>query len=122
LFKNVQGNSDYGITFVDIGGAKTVDSDTIKKALSAPSRYCTLEGKAAKVGRNKVKVTTVSNLTVDLTRPVAVFAGLNSQRLRDFLSGGASAGENCGICYGMPGFKEVACEDPNSIVCCQNCQ
>ena len=122
LVKKVQDNSDYGITFVDTGGAKTVDSDTIKKALSDPSKYCTLEGKATKIGRNKVKVTTPSKLTVDLTRPVAVFSGLNSEKLRNFLSGAAGEGENCGMCYGVKGFTEVTCTDPNSIVCCENCQ
>ena len=43
LLKNVQDNSDYRITFIDVGGQKTADRDVIKSALSDSSKYCTLE-------------------------------------------------------------------------------
>jgi hypothetical protein len=120
VLKNVQDNSDYGITFIDLSGQKA-DPDTIRKALSDRSKHSTVEGKATKVGGNKLRITTASKVTVDLTRPFGTFLGLNSKKLGDLLAG-AGEGENCGTCFGVKGFTEVTCDDPNSIVCCQNCQ
>jgi hypothetical protein len=117
LLKNVRDDSDYRITFIDVGGQKTVDRDMIKNALSDSSKYCTLEGKANKVGRNKLKVTTDSKLTVDLRQPYASFWGVNSKQLGDSLSSGHAAG-NC-ECGGIPDMKQVTCTDPASVLCCR---
>jgi hypothetical protein len=120
LLKNVQDNSDYGVTFIDLGGQKTVDRDVIKNALSDSSKYCTLEGRANKVGGNKLKITTDSKLTVDLKRPFATFWGVNFKQIGDFLSGGHSAA-NCSGCGGISDMKQVTCTDPASVLCCTTC-
>jgi len=119
LLKNVRDGSDYKVTFIDVGGQKTVDRDVIKNALSDSSKYCTLEGKANKVGRNKLKITTDSKLTVDLKRPFATFWGVNVKQIGDFLSGGHGA-SNCS-CGGIEDMKQVTCTDPGSALCCTTC-
>jgi hypothetical protein len=122
LLKNVQDDSDYGITFIDVGEQKTVDPSMIKSALSDPSKYFTIEGKATKVGKNKLKIATTSNATIDLKKSLATFWGLNSKKISDFLTNAAGEGDNCGTCYGVKGFTQVTCESPSSLFCCGNCQ
>jgi hypothetical protein len=117
--KNIKDDTDYSITVVDVGEAKTADRDAIKAAMSDSSKYSSVEGKAKKVGAHRVKITTDSKLTVDLTRPFATFLGVSSQRLSDLLSGGtASADCSCG---GIPEMKQVTCHDPTSVLCCTTC-
>ena len=117
--KNIKDDTDYTFTVVDVGEAKTADRDAIKTAMSDSSKYSSVEGKAKKIGAHKVKVTTDSKLTVDLTRPFATFLGVNSKRLIDLLSGGtASADCSCG---GIPEMKQVTCHDPTSVLCCTTC-
>jgi hypothetical protein len=118
--KNVGTDTNYAVTFVDVGGQKTADRDVIKSALSDSSKYCTLEGKAKVVGRNQLRVTTDSKLTVDLNRPFATFLGVNAKRLGDLLSGGHAASSNCD-CGGIPDMKQVTCHDPTSVLCCRTC-
>ena len=123
LFKKVKKNSDFAVTFVDVGGQKNPDSKMIKKALSNPSKHCTLEGKVTKVGKNKLKMSTPSTLTVNLNRSFGVIWGLGSSKLNDWLTNGLAPGDpNCGTCSGIKGFVRVYCEDPNSVMCCENCQ
>jgi hypothetical protein len=117
--KGMKDDTDYAFTVVDVGEAKTADRDAIKAAMSDSSKYFSVEGKAKKVGADKVKITTDSKLTVDLTRPFATFLGVNSKRLSDLLSGGtASADCSCG---GIPDMKQVTCHDPTSVLCCATC-
>jgi hypothetical protein len=117
--KNIKDDTDYTFTVVDVGEGKTADRDAIKTAMSDSSKYSSVEGKAKKVGAHKVKITTDSKLTVDLTRPFATFLGVNSKRLNDLLSGGtASADCSCG---GIPEMKQVTCHDPTSVLCCTTC-
>lgn len=117
----VQDNSDYGVTFVDLDGKTTADADTIRKALSDPSKHSTVEGKATKVEKNKLKLITASNIGVDLKRPVAVFWGLNAQKIKDLLSGGLTASDKSCDCGGIPDMKQVTCHDPASVLCCGSC-
>jgi hypothetical protein len=117
LLKDIQDNSDYGITLIDLGKEKP-DRDTLKKALADPSKHSTVEGKATKLGDNRLKITTSSKVTVDVRQPFATFWGLNSKKIDDFLAGGSAAG-NC-QCYGVDDFKEVTCTDPNSVICCKS--
>src|SRR5256885_10688734 len=65
-FKNVKDDTDYAITFVDVGEGKSANRDVIKAALSDSSKVSSLEGKAKKVGANQVKISTNSKLTIDL--------------------------------------------------------
>jgi hypothetical protein len=118
--KSVGEESNYAITFVNVGEQKTAGRDEIKKALSDSSKYCTLEGKAKVVGRDQLKITTDSKLTVDLSRPFATFLGVNASRLQDLLSGGHAANSNCD-CGGIPDMKQVICHDPASVLCCGSC-
>jgi hypothetical protein len=118
LLKDVQDNSDYRVTFIDLGGQKTADRDVIKNALSDSSKYCTLEGKANKAGGNKLKLTTDSKLTVDLRRPFATFWGVNAKQIGDFLSVAAGG---CSGCGGIEDMKQVTCTDPASVLCCATC-
>jgi hypothetical protein len=117
---NIKDDTDYTITVVDVGEAKTADRDAIKAAMSDSSRYSSVEGKAKKVGTHKVKITTDSKLTIDLTRPFATFLGVNSKRLSDLVSGGAASAD-CGSCGGIPDMKQVTCHDPTSVLCCTTC-
>jgi hypothetical protein len=119
--KKIRDNSNYAVTFVDFGGQKP-DRAVIRKSLSDPSRHSTLEGKATKLGGNRLKITTSSKVTIDLKQPFGTFWGLNSKKIRDFLAGRAEGGEDCGVCYGVKGFTPVTCTDPKSLVCCENCQ
>ena len=118
--KNIKDDSDYTITVVDVGEAKTADRDAIKTAMSDSSRYSSVEGKAKKVGADKVKIITDSKLAIDLTRPFATFLGVNSKRLSDLLSGGQTASADCS-CGGIPDMKQVTCHDPASVLCCTTC-
>ena len=118
--KNIKDDTDYTITVVDVGEAKSADRDAIKAAMSDSSKYSSVEGKAKKVGAHKVKITTDSKLTVDLTRPFATFLGVNSKRLSDLLSGG-TASADCSSCGGIPEMKQVTCHDPTSVLCCTTC-
>src|SRR5437588_12442026 len=88
--KGIKDDTDYAITVVDVGEGKTADRDAIKAAMSDSSKYSSVEGKAKKVGAHKVKITTDSKLTVDLTRPFVTLLGVNSKRLRALLSGGTA--------------------------------
>jgi hypothetical protein len=116
--KDVLQDDNYAITFVDVGGRKTADRDVIKNALSDSSKYCTLEGKAKMVGKNQVKITTDSKLTVDLKRPFATFWGVNAERLRDLAS--RRADESSCNCGGIPDMHQVTCEIITSVLCCAN--
>jgi preprotein translocase subunit SecE len=99
---------------VDVGEAKTADRDAIKAAMSNSSKYSSVEGKAKKIGAHRVKITTDSKLTVDLTRPFATFLGVSSQRLSDLLSGGtASADCSCG---GIPEMKQVTWPSREDVI------
>ena len=118
--KKVGEDSNYAITFVDVGDQKTASRDVIKKALSDSSKYSTLEGKAKVVGKNQLRLTTDSKLTVDLNRPFATFLGVNANQLGDLLSGGPAADSNCD-CGGIPQMKQVTCHDPTSVLCCTTC-
>jgi len=114
--KDVRQDGNYAITFVDVGGRKTADRDVIKNALSDSSKYCTLEGKAKLVGKNQVKITTDSKLTVDFKQPFATFWGVNAERLRDLTSRRADSSPcNCG---GIPDMHQVTCEIITSVLCC----
>jgi hypothetical protein len=118
--KKIRDHSNYAITFVVLGEQKA-DRQSIKKALSDPSRHSTVQGKATKVGGNKLKITTTSTLTVDLKRPFATFWGVNAERLRELVSSGHAAGTNCPGCGGIPDMKQVTCHDPASTLCCNTC-
>ena len=123
VFKKIKNNGDFAVTFFDAGGQKNPDPKMIKKALSDRSKHCTLEGKATKVGKNEVKISTSSTLTVNLSRPFGVYWGLGSSKLSDWLTNGIAPGDpNCGTCSGVKGFVRVQCTDPNSVICCENCQ
>src|SRR2546423_83686 len=52
--KGIKDDTDYAITLVDVGEQKSADRDAIKAALSDSSRYSSVEGKAKKVGADKV--------------------------------------------------------------------
>jgi hypothetical protein len=118
--KNIKDDNDYTITLVDVAEAKTADRDAIKAAMSDSSRYSSVEGKANKVGAHKVKITTDSKLTIDLTRPFATFLGVNSKRLSDLVSGGQAASADCS-CGGIPDMKQVTCHEAPSTLCCTTC-
>jgi hypothetical protein len=117
--KNVRDGGNFKVTFVDLGGQKTVTPDVIKSALSNPARYTTLSGKATKVGPNRVKITTGKKLTVDVRQPVATFYGVNAKEIRDMLSRGRGAGETTCDCGGIPDMRQVTCTDPSSVLCCR---
>jgi hypothetical protein len=119
--RNFRESSEYAVTFVQVGAQKDVSEADLKEMLANPSNRSTLEGKASKVGPNQVKVVTASTVTIDLNRPYATFWGLNEQWLQDILAGRRREGDSCGMCYGVDGFTEVPCDDPNSIVCCEAC-
>jgi hypothetical protein len=119
-FKNVKDDTDYAITFVDVGEGKSANRDVIKAALSDSSKVSSLEGKAKKVGANQVKISTNSKLTIDLKRPFATFLGVNSNRLGDLLSGGQAASADCS-CGGIPDMKQVTCHEAPSTLCCTTC-
>jgi hypothetical protein len=110
------------VTFVNVDGQKSVDRDMINNALSDRSKYCMLEGKAKTIGRNQLKLTTGSKLTVDLTRPFAVFWGVNSKQVRELVSGLRGASDSCGTCGGIPDMVQVTCTDPASVLCCNTCK
>ena len=119
-FKNIKDDTDYAITFVDIGEQKSADREAIKTALSDSSKVSSLEGKAKKVGANQVKISTDSKLSVNLKRPIATFFGVNSSRLSDLLSGGQAASADCS-CGGIPDMKQVTCHEAPSTLCCTTC-
>jgi hypothetical protein len=114
-------SSDYAVTFVQLDGQKDVKGADLKKLLANASNRSTLEGKATKAGANRIKIVTASTVTIDLNRLHAAYWGLNDQRLQDILAGRRREGDSCGMCYGVEGFTEVTCTDPNSIVCCVAC-
>lgn len=118
LLKNVRDGSKYAITFIALGTQKPAPK-VIRQALSDPSRHSTVEGKATKVGANKLKITTTSKVTIDLTQPFGTFWGLNSKKISDFLSGKPGRGAGC-RCYGVDDFHAVNCDDPKSLVCCES--
>jgi hypothetical protein len=121
-FKNVQDNSDYAITFVSVGGRKTVDRDVINNALSDRSKYSMLEGKAKRLGTNQLKLITDSKIGIDLTQAYATFWGLNSKQVRELASGVRGASDSCGSCGGIPDMVQVTCTDPASVLCCNTCK
>lgn len=121
IARNFSESSDYAVTFVQLGEQKDVKGADLKKLLANPSNRSTLEGKATKAGPNRIKVVTASTVTIDLNRPYATYWGLNVQRLQDILAGRRRDGDSCGICFGVEGFREVTCTDPNSVVCCVAC-
>jgi hypothetical protein len=119
--RNLRESGDFAVTFVQLGAQKDVKGADLKKLLADPSNRSTLEGKATKAGPNRIKVVTASTVTIDLNRPHAAYWGLDDRRLQDILAGRRRAGDSCGMCYGVEGFREVTCTDPNSIVCCVAC-
>jgi hypothetical protein len=119
--RNFRESSDYAVTFVQLAAQEDVRKADVKKLLANPSNRSTLEGTATQAGSNRIKVVTASTVTIDLNRPYVTFWGLTAQRLQDILAGRRREGDSCGMCYGVEGFREVTCTDPNSIVCCVAC-
>jgi hypothetical protein len=119
--RNFRESSDYAVTFVQLAAQEDVRKADVKKLLANPSNRSTLEGTATQAGPNRIKVVTASTVTIDMNRPYATFWGLTKQRLEDILAGRRREGDSCGMCYGVEGFREVTCTDPNSIVCCVAC-
>jgi hypothetical protein len=117
--KGVHDRKRYAVTLLDTGGAKNSNKAAVKKALSSPSKHFSIVGTATRLGRNKVKITTNTSATVDLSRPLVVFWASTENELRDALRGGVA--NSCGTCSGVDGYREVACQDPNSVVCCGYC-
>jgi hypothetical protein len=117
--KGVRDHKRYAVTLLDIGGTKKSDKAAVKKALSSPSKHFSIVGTATRMGRNKVKITTNASATIDLSRPLVVFWASTENQLRDALSG--MVANSCGTCSGVDGYREVACHDPNSIICCGYC-
>ena len=113
--------SEYAVTFVQLDEKVDIKAADLKKMLADPSKRSTIEGKASKAGPNRIKVVTSTAVSIDLSRLHAAYWGLGDQRLQDILAGRRSASDSCGMCYGVEGYREVTCTDPNSIVCCVAC-
>lgn len=117
--KGVRNHSRYAVTLLDIGSAKKSSKSAVKKALSSASKHFSIVGTATKMGRNQVKISTNASATVDVSRQLVVFWGTAENQLLDALQGNVH--NSCGTCSEVDGYREVPCQDPNSIICCGYC-